>query len=88
MKRSKTIRYRCAVASGGPMPGSIVMGDGPRVKRAYLVLSSRRTGGTPALGMATFLLTVESMSASAGREKLAEGYPRWNIVWFSRRRNA
>jgi hypothetical protein len=89
MSRAPTIRYRCPATDGEPFPGLILMGDGPRVRRAYRVLSTRRSkSGLAALGIVTWKLTVEPMSAAAGREEIATGVPAWSIKWDSRKRAA
>lgn len=87
--RHPTIRYRCPTASGAPLPGHIVMGEGPRVRRAYRVLDARATrGGLIALGCITWRLTVEPMSAAAGRSEIAAGVPAWGVKWDVRRKGA
>jgi hypothetical protein len=68
------------------MPGHILMGVGPRVRYAYRVLGARQANGVPALGMATWRLQVERMSAAAGREEIGHGVPFWSIKWDARRR--
>lgn len=78
------IRYRCPASHGEPPIGAIVMGDGARVRRAYLVMRAVRCRGTPALGSVTWRLTVERMSAAAGRYHIECGAPHWTIVWDSR----
>ncbi len=89
MNRAPTIRYRCPAAHGNPSPGHILMGEGPRVRRAYRVLTIRRTrGGLIGLGCVTWKLTVEPISAAAGREEIAAGVPLWSIRWDSRKRRA
>lgn len=88
-RRMPTIRYRCPTIEGGPMAGHIVMGDGPRVRRAYRVLAAVKTrAGLPALGCCTWRLSVEPMSATAGRAEIEAGVPRWGIVWDVRRKGA
>jgi hypothetical protein len=86
--RSSTpsIRYRTPAADGPPLPGTILMGDGPRVRRAYRVLGAVRCRGCPALGIATYRLQVERMSAARGLEEVAAGAERWLIRWDSRER--
>lgn len=87
MSRQPTISYRCPTAHGNPSPGHILMGEGPRVRRAYRVLSIRQVrGGLIALGCATWKLTVEPMSADAGRREVEAGTPRWGIKWDSRKK--
>jgi len=88
MTRAPTIRYRCPPARGAPSPGHIIMGNGPRTRRAYRVLSVRRAKGLAALGVATWRIAVEPMSAAAGREEIAAGVPHWLIKWDSRARRA
>lgn len=86
-RRQPTIRYRCPTTEDAPTIGIILMGDGPRVRRAYRVLSVRRArSGALALGFVTWRLAVEPMSAERGREEIAAGVPGWNIVWDHRNR--
>lgn len=80
-----TLRYRAPAVLIAPPPGAILMGEGPRVKRAYCVLGSRRAKGVAALGIATWALTVEPMSAARGRDEIAAGAPHWSIVWDRRK---
>lgn len=82
------IRYRCPAAHGAPAPGHIIMGDGPRTRRAYRVLSLRRAKGQAALGVATWRVAVEPMSAAAGRSEIEAGTPHWSIKWDNRSRRA
>lgn len=84
-RRTPTIRYRCPVNRGAPSPGHIIMGNGPRTRRAYRVLSVRRAKGQAALGVATWRIAVEPMSAAAGRAEIEAGTPHWSIKWDSRR---
>lgn len=85
-RRQRFIRYRCQSVLGAPLPGSIVMGTSDRVRRAYRVLSARRAAEMPALGVATWKLAVEPMSADAGRAEIAAGAPFWTIKWDARGR--
>lgn len=84
------IRYRLP-ADCGPVPiGAILMGTGPRVRRAYRILSAQQVrpgwfrhdgcGGYEV----TWKLTVEPMSAEAGRAEIAAGMPHRSIVWDKR----
>jgi hypothetical protein len=82
--RPMTLRYRTPDVLLGPPPGTILMGSGPRVKRAYRVLGSRRSKSPPALGIATWLLHVEPMPAARGREEIDAGAPFWGIEWDRR----
>jgi hypothetical protein len=85
-RRPPTIRYRSPVAAGAPSPGDLIMGDGPRTRRAYRVLTVRKARkALPALGCATWVLTVEPMSIARGREEHAAGTPAWTIKWDARR---
>lgn len=71
------------------MPGHILMGEGPRIRRAYRVLGAKKaTGGLIALGCATWRLTVEPMSAAAGREEVEAGAPLWGMRWDVRKKGA
>jgi hypothetical protein len=82
-----TLRYRCPASEGAPPVGIILMGDGPRVRRAYRVLSAARTKSeVVGLGMAAWKLRVEPMSAAAGRDEIATGVPWWCIQWDRRER--
>lgn len=85
VRKLPTIRYRCATHEGSPLPGHIIMGDGPRVRRAYRVLSIRKTKALPGLGTTTWCISVEPMSAAAGRTEIDEGTPSWGIQWDSRK---
>lgn len=85
--RVPSIRYRCPAVDGAPLPGTIIMGDGPCVRRAYRVLSADRTqSGIAGLGVVTWRLRVEPMSAAAGREEIAAGALWWTIAWDRRDR--
>ena len=68
------------------------MGLGPRVRRAYRVLNARRVKSSvwrrAGLGVVTWKIDVERMSAEAGREEIALGAPHWGIVWDKRNRKA
>lgn len=87
MSRAPTIRYRCPAAGDDPFPGLILMGNGPRVRRAYRVLNARKTTSVVVgLGICTWKLTVEPMSAAAGREEIDADTPAWTIKWDSRKR--
>lgn len=87
-RRHLCIRYRCQATLGAPLPGSIVMGTSDRVRRAFRVLGARRVEGMAALGVATWRLAVEPMSADAGRAEIAAGAPFWSIRWDRRGRAA
>jgi hypothetical protein len=79
------IRYRCPHAWDAPPPGLILMGDGPRVRRAYRVLSARRVrNALPMMGFVTWRIAVEPMSAARGREEVEAGCPRWGLQWDRR----
>lgn len=85
--RAATIRYRVPAIEGTPSPGAILMGDGPRVRRAYRILSAISTKSRPiGLGVVTWKLKVEPMSASTGRQEIEAGTPHWSIKWDSRKR--
>jgi hypothetical protein len=62
------------------------MGVGPRTRRAYRVLAATRCKGMPAVGVATWRIQVEPMSAERGREEIAAGAQHWDIVWGRRER--
>jgi hypothetical protein len=63
------------------------MGDGPRVRRAYRVLSAARTkSAIVGLGVVTWKLRVEPMSAERGRAEIAAGTPWWCIHWDKRQK--
>jgi hypothetical protein len=87
-RKQPTIRYRTPAADGPPPLGCILMGDGPRARRAYRVLGSVRCRGVAAVGIATFRLSVEPMSVTRGREEVAAGAEHWLIFWDRRKRNA
>jgi hypothetical protein len=84
-RRQPALRYRCPVTEGEPTPGTILMRDGPRARRAYRVLSSKRVRHSmPMMGYATWRIFVEPMSAAAGREEIDAGHPWWTIAWDRR----
>jgi hypothetical protein len=78
----KTIRYTCPTGWSAPPLGLILMGEGPRTRRAYRVLGTRP--GLSVEGNTTWRLAVEAMSAARGREEIAQGVPTWSIVWEKR----
>ena len=85
MSSAPTIRYRCPTAWDAPPPGLILMGEGPRVRRAYRVLSVTKVrSGYPALGFCTWRLSVESMAAARGRTEIDGGSPHWPLRWDRR----
>lgn len=87
MSRVPTIRYRCPLEDGPPAVGTILMGDGPRVRRAYRILNATRTkSAIVGLGVCTWKLQVEPMSAASGREEIEGGAPFWSIKWDKRER--
>ncbi len=82
-----TIRYRCPTEEGSPLPGAILMGKGPRVRRAYRVLGATCAGTEPAIpGMTRWRLQVEAMSAATARKELETGGHHWSLVWDARKR--
>lgn len=84
-RRAPTISYRTDVAEGRPPLGAILMGDGPRVRRAYRIMAAHRVNArVPAVNTVTWKLTVERMSAAAGRAEIEAGVPWQTIVWDSR----
>lgn len=89
MNRAPVIRYRCPTDDDNPAPGYILIGQGPRVRRAYRVLTTKqiRPGRFIKEGdayLASWKLTVEPMSAERGREEIASGTPYMWIKWDSR----
>lgn len=85
MIRIPTLRYRCPLSEGSPAIGTILMGEGPRVRRAYRVLSATRSKSClVGLGVVTWRIKVEPMSADAGRKEIEDGTPYWSIKWDSR----
>jgi len=85
--RIPTLRYRVPLIDGAPPVGAIVMGEGPRVRRAYrIMLATRTKSALIGLGVVTWKLRVESMSAASGRDEIEAGAPHWPIVWDKRRR--
>jgi hypothetical protein len=85
VRRAPIIRYRCHSTEDAPSPGTILMGEGKRVRRAYRILSATRTrNSAPMLGAVTWKLSVEPMSAAKGREEIDAGHPWWPIVWDRR----
>lgn len=85
MRAARTIRYRCPAIDGMPLPGEIVMGDGPRTRRAYRILGAKKVSGPPALGVSQWRLTIEAMSAAAGVAEIEAGARHWSIAWDARR---
>ena len=70
------------------MPGHIVIGDGPRVRTAYRVLSvTKARSKMPGLGVSTYRLMVETMSAVAGRQEIELLGCYWSLVWDRRPRS-
>jgi len=85
--RIPTIRYRVPLVDGHPPIGTILMGSGPRVRRAYRILTATKTKTTlPGLGICTWKLQVEPMSAASGRLEIEAGAPFWEICWDKRDR--
>lgn len=90
MRRPPSISYRMPADDGPPPIGAILMGTGPRVRRAYRILTVRqvRPGWLRHDGRGgyeiTWKLAVESMSAERGRQEIAEGTPDGTIVWDRR----
>jgi hypothetical protein len=81
------LSYRCPTVDGAPLPGTIIMGDGPRTRRAYRVLGARKARGSLiGLGVTTWAIKVEPMSATRGRDEIAAGAIGWSLVWDKRRR--
>lgn len=86
MTRVPTLRYRSPLEDGSPPIGTILMDDGPRVRRAYRILNVVKTKTTlPGLGVCTWKLQVEPMSAASGRTEIEAGAPYWCIKWDKRR---
>jgi hypothetical protein len=83
--RVPTLRYRCPTVDGPPQIGTILMGEGPRVRRGYRVLSAVRGKGIAALGVVTWRLHVERMSRERAQGEIDAGTPYWNIVWDKRK---
>ena len=85
-RQASTIRFRVPTEDGALLPGHIVMGDGPRTRRAYRVFSARTSrGGAATLGCVTWILSVEFLSAEAGRSEVKSGCRLWGIEWDSRK---
>jgi hypothetical protein len=85
MPRTPTIRYRAPFRDGQPPPGAVLMNLSPRARRAYRVLRAVKVrSALPMLGRATWRLSVEPMSAEAGRSEIATGAPRWSLIWDRR----
>jgi hypothetical protein len=64
------------------------MGTGPRVRRAYRVLSVAQGKGSLEHRTAVYRIAVEPMSAERGREAIAEGTPTWELCWDRRQRRS
>jgi hypothetical protein len=63
------------------------MGDGPRVRRGYRILSAVKGKTTlPGLGVTTWRLHVEPMAAARARDEIDAGVPHWSIRWDARKR--
>jgi hypothetical protein len=63
------------------------MGDGPRVRRGYRVLSATAgSSGIAGLGVTTWKLHVEPMAKVRALAEVEAGAPWWNIVWDRRER--
>lgn len=86
--RQPTLRYRCPVEDGQPPVGTILMGNGLRVRRAYRILTATMTRSPDVNHLRFWKLQVEPMSAQAGREEIAAGVPHWSIYWNKRDRKA
>lgn len=85
--KTRTIRYRAPVIDGTPMVGTILMGDGARVRRGYRILGARQSAsGHPAPGLTTWRLAVEAMPKAAAMAEIEDGAPCWSIVWDRRER--
>lgn len=83
--RKRTLAYRMPALDGPPPPGVILMGEGPRIRRAYRILSATKVQShLVGLGTVTWKLAVEPMSAAAGREEIDAGTPWWTIRWDKR----
>jgi hypothetical protein len=86
-RRAPVISYRMPASDGPPPIGAILMGDGPRVRRSYRILSARRVNSrVNPFSEVTWKLTVERMSLAAGRDEIAAGMPWRTIVWDKRER--
>jgi hypothetical protein len=85
--KPKTLRYRAPFTDGPPMVGTILMGEGERVRRGYRILGVKRSKTTkPALGVTTWRLAVESMPKAVAISEIKAGAPYWSIVWDRRER--
>ena len=81
------LRYRVPHSMGIPPIGGVIMGEGPRVRRAYRILSVAKVQSrTPHLDCVHYRIAAESMSAERGRQEVVAGCPRWTIVWDRRKR--
>lgn len=87
MARIPTLRYRTPAADGPPPVGAILMGDGPKVRRGYRILTATRTKSSSliGLGVCTWKLLVEPMGAETARREIEAGAPHWSLVWDKRR---
>ena len=86
-RRHPQIRYRLPTHIGSPMPGDIVMGEGPRIRGGYRVLNARRSHSSlVALGCITWCLDVERLSIATAHAEIEAGHQWWTIAWDSRKR--
>jgi len=88
-RRLPTITYRCPTIDGAPGTGHIIMGAGPRTRRAYRILIARKVRQRLiGLGTQVWKLSVEPMSAERGREEIEASVPHWWIQWDRREKKA
>lgn len=86
-RRLPTICYRTPAASGPPLIGAILMGEGKRVRRAYRIISATKVKSRVVrLGVVSWKLRVEPISAAEGRDEIAAGMPWQTIQWDKRER--
>lgn len=85
MARHPTLRYRCRLSDGQPYLGDILMGIGPRTRRAYRIITAARIKNTmPMMGFVTWRVRVEPMSKAAGQREIDEGRRHWELNWDKR----
>ena len=85
--KSSTIRYRAPEVDGQPMVGTILMGEGVRVRKGYRILGVRQSKSVLAgEGTVVWKLAVETMPKLAALAEIEAGAPYLTIEWEKRER--